>query len=224
MNKTSIARAIVILHILFRQIEASAQIPAGKEPHHKTVFENQYIRILDGQIPVGDTTLVHRHSSSSVVIFLTHSTFGIQILGDTAVIAEVRPGDIKFAGYDEKPVTHIVWNQGSSLFHFLVVEIVDHPASADSCRIPPFSGLQNQWQNAQVKAYVLKFDQGTEYRLQKSACAFLFIGISGSFESDSSGNTRQIKPNDFIFFPPQSNIHIKSGRNQNGRGVLLQVR
>lgn len=224
MKKTSIVRAILVYYILFRQIDASAQIPVGKEPHHKTVFENQYIRILDGQIPVGDTTLVHRHSASSVVIFLTHSTFGIQIVGDTAVIAEVRPGDLKFAAYDEQPVTHIVWNQGSSLFHFLVVEIGDRPAPADSCRIPPFPGLQIQWQHKLVKAYDLKFDQGREFSSEKSTCGFLFIGISGTFTTDSSGTILQIRPNGFVFFPPQSNIHIKSERNQNARAVLLQIK
>ena len=97
--------------------------PSSREPHHKVIQENPYYRLLEGKIPGGDTTPAHVHAANSVVIFLSHSTFGIQVIGDKPAITTVNPGDLKYAAYGDKPVNHIVWNQTPTLFHFYVVEL-----------------------------------------------------------------------------------------------------
>jgi len=117
-----IAQWLFILAVLFCD-KTQAQAPVDKEPHHKVVFENNDVRVIDLEIEPGDTTLLHTHTFASLVIFLSTSTFGIQNPGEQPVITHVKPGDIVYRDYDKKPVAHRVWGQSSSLFHCLVVEL-----------------------------------------------------------------------------------------------------
>src|SRR5580698_6883479 len=132
-----------------------AQLPVSRERHHKVIQENPYYRLLEGKIPAGDTTPAHVHGANSVVIFLSHSTFGIQVIGGKPVITTVTPGDIKYVAYGDKPVNHIVWNQTPPLFHFYDVELKRHPPAADSCPVLSQPGITLQWQQPSVKAYDL---------------------------------------------------------------------
>jgi hypothetical protein len=178
-----------------------AQLPVSQELHHKVIQENPYYRLLEGKIPAGDTTPAHVHAANSVVIFLSHSTFGIQVIGDKPVITTVNPGDIKYVSYGDKPVNHIVWNQTPPLFHFYVVELKRHPPVADSCSVLSQPGITLQWQQPSVKAYDLNIS--TPLHLGPAPCARLLIGITGSYQ----------------FFPPGTPIDLKTGRS-----ILLEIR
>ena len=102
---------------------ALAQIPIEKEPHHKVVFENQVVRVIDLVVAPHDTTLLHTHNAASVVIFLSTSSFAIQNPKQAPVVTQVKHGDIVYRDYDKKPVAHIVWSADTSVFRCLVVEI-----------------------------------------------------------------------------------------------------
>jgi hypothetical protein len=119
------------LAFLLLATRLEAQLPVDRDPHHKVIKENPYFRLLEGKIPTGDTTPAHVHAANSVVVFLSHSTFGIQVIGDKPVIATVNPGDLRYLAYGDKPVNHIVWNQSSGLFHFYVVELAKKPVIKD---------------------------------------------------------------------------------------------
>ena len=162
-----------------------AQLPVDREPHHKVIQENPYYRLLEGKIPAGDTTPAHLHAANSVVIFLSHSTFGIQVIGDKPVITTVKPGDIKYVAYGDKPVNHLVWNQTPPLFHFYVVELKKHPLTADSCAVLSQSGITLQWQQPSVRAYAMNIN-GT-LRLGPARCSRLLIGITGGYHFYPSG-------------------------------------
>src|SRR5271154_352352 len=98
---------------------ASAQVPVREEPHHKVFLENEYVRLIDVNIQPHDTTLIHIHAAPSVIVFLTKSKIGTQIVGDTAVVSNVMPAQTSYAAYDKKPITHRVWNRGDSAFHVM---------------------------------------------------------------------------------------------------------
>lgn len=120
--------------------QSTAQVPVEKEAHHKIVLENEWVRVLDGKVPPHDTTPAHIHSANSVVIFLSKTKLGIQIAGQQPTITPVAPGDLRYVNYGLKPVTHIVWDQGDSILHFLVVEL-KKPA-ADGCPVGPLNTSQ----------------------------------------------------------------------------------
>ncbi|HXB35726.1 MAG TPA: hypothetical protein VNV35_20010 [Puia sp.] len=177
-----------------------AQLPVDREPHHKVIQENPYYRLLEGKIPAGDTTPAHVHAANSVVIFLSHSTFGIQVIGDKPVITTVEPGDIKYVAYGDKPVNHLVWNHTPPLFHFYVVELRKRTPTADSCAVLSQAGITLQWQQPSVKAYELNIT-GTLH-LGPAPCARLQVGITGGYH----------------FYPPGTPIDLAGGRS-----ILLEM-
>jgi hypothetical protein len=179
-----------------------AQLPVDRESHHKVIQENPYYRLLEGKIPAGDTTPAHVHAANSVVIFLSHSTFGIQVIGDKPAITTVEPGDIKYVAYGDQPVNHIVWNQTPPLFHFYVVELKRRPPNPDSCPALSQPGITLKLQKPSVKAYDL--DITGPLHLGPAAWACLLIGATGGYQ----------------FFPPRTPIDVSSP----GHSILLEMR
>lgn len=213
-----------VLSVLLSCNIAAAQIPVHKEPHHKVVLENEYVRILEGHIPFRDTTLAHVHAANSVVVFLSKSTFGIQIVGEAPVVTEVSPGDTKYAAYGEKPINHRVWNQSTPMFHFMVIEMVKQYSGNDTCSIISQPGVKFQWQQKLVRVYNLDITKGKKYNLPKSNCAYLLIDISGIVTTSLAGSIHTLQADGFAFFPPQSNIEIDANNKENAVCVLLELK
>jgi len=203
-----------------------AQVPVREEPHHKVVLENSYVRILNVRILPHDTTLAHIHAAASVMVFLSKSNIGTQIVGAQPVISDVVPGQTSYAAYDEKPIKHRVWNQGdqsNSLFHVMDIELVKKNPFPDSCAVLSQPGIKLKWQQKLVRSYNISVEKGKEYDIPKSNCAYLLIDISGSVAAIAASNMRIIKESGFIFFPPQAEIKISS-TNSAAECVLLELK
>src|SRR4051794_28867403 len=100
--RTAVNRALHLLgcFILASVCTGAAEkpVPAREEPKHKVVFENNYVRIIDVQIPVGTETLYHVHDIASVMVYLTKSTNETQTYGEpTWSPRAVTPGESRYA-------------------------------------------------------------------------------------------------------------------------------
>ena len=206
----------LLFTLLILSTSLEAQLPVSREPHHKVVLENQYLRLLEGRVPMNDTTPAHIHAANSVVIFLSHSTFGIRVIGDKPVIATVNPGDLKYVAYGDKPVNHLVWNQTPTLFHFFVVELAKHPTAGDSCPILSRPGITLQWRQPAVNAYSVAMTGTLPLHLAPAHCARLLVAITGTV----SAGDAPLTPNQYRFFPPNTPIDLKGA----ARCILLEIR
>jgi hypothetical protein len=215
---------ILVLSVVMYCNSASAQIDVREEPHHKLLMENEFIRIYDGHISFGDTTLIHGHSANSVVVFLSKSTFGIQNVGEKPSRTEVKPGDMIYRSYDQNPVRHVVWNKTRPILHFMVVEMVKHHPDDDGCPVISEPDMMPEVLQKMVRAYQLDITQSGQYLLPKSNCAYLLINISGGFSVIEEGIICRLQPNDFVFFPPQREIRIKGSGDEHARSVLLELK
>ena len=101
-----------------------AQVPVIKEPHHKPVLVNDYVRLLDVHINPGDTTLYHIHAAPSVIVMISNSTIGMQKSGEAPLApGNVIAGSTSFIDYGTNPVTHSVFNAGKNVFHVMDIEL-----------------------------------------------------------------------------------------------------
>lgn len=200
----------------------AAQLSVQEEPFHKVIFENEYVRLIDGRIPARDTTLLHNHTANSVVVFLSHSTFGIQDAGEKGVITTIHPGDMVYRAYGDKPVNHTVWNQGNGVFHFMVVELKKQ-AVADTCSQVFQPGIKLQWEEKSVRAYTLGEQEGGYCHISASSCVWLLICVTGIAATDASPGKHIVPPGGFIFFPTQSGIKIRATKEKL-KCVLLQLK
>lgn len=117
---------------------ADKVVPLHEEPRHRLVFDSPGTRILDVNIPPGDTTLFHTHSDPILYVNMSASQTRSQTLGgewsggDTAQAANLkpqpassqapafRPGRMtSTTGYAKQPLTHRVHNVGQTLFRLI---------------------------------------------------------------------------------------------------------
>jgi hypothetical protein len=209
--------------LLLCNLAAAQLLPDDREAHHKLIFENRYIRLLEGRVPDHDTTLPHTHTANSVVVFLSQSTFGIQPVGGPAVISQVNPGDIKYVDYGDRPVYHIVWNQAEPEFHFLVVELPKKPQGKDTCPVLTQAGIKFQWKHALVSAYDVDLAAGDTCRLPASNGGRLVITIAGNSSTLSAGVNHPLRPNGVAFVPAHKKMGIAAGSHAVARCILLEI-
>jgi hypothetical protein len=200
---------------------ATAQVPVRNEPHHKVVLENQYVRLIDVHLEPHDTTLAHIHAAPSVIVFLSKSTIGSQIVGALPNIAEVMPAQTSYAAYDEKPITHKVWDQGNSLYHVMDIELVKKDPAKDSCAALSQNGIALQWSQKLVRSYKIEITQDKPIAIPKSNCAYLLIDISGSVNIFSAKSDHSLQEGRYIFFTPQNDFKISGA---NAECVLLELK
>jgi len=94
--------------------------------HHKLLFENEWVRILDTSIPAGEMTRVHVHQFPSALYFLSWSHF-IRYDAEGNVIVDSRTlaktpaiGAALWSG----PLTpHALKNIGTNDLHVISVEV-----------------------------------------------------------------------------------------------------
>lgn len=103
---------------------ADEPVAVEQEPHHRVIFENQYVRVLDVVVKPGETTLFHKHSIDNVPIILTDADNRTQFAGKDWQPTPAKAKSVGFIPGAEKPYVHRINNQGSTVFHVIDVEIL----------------------------------------------------------------------------------------------------
>ena len=103
----------------------AAQVPVNQEPHHRVAYENADLRVLDVNVPVGDSTLDHRHERDIVTVSMTGGT-RTRITSPGQPPGAIRPprplADATVAEYAGKPDSHKVDNVGDAPYQLFAVE------------------------------------------------------------------------------------------------------
>ena len=109
-------------------------VPVHQEPRHHLVFETPGTRILDVQVPPGDTTLFHTHTDPVLYVTMSASRTRSQTLvaewtrGDASQPPPAAGGPpprpalgrlMSTTSYARQPLTHRVNNIGSTLFRLI---------------------------------------------------------------------------------------------------------
>lgn len=125
MLRQALAGALAIL-LAAPALVAQTPLPVYREPRHRLVLEDGPVRVLDVQIPPGDTTLFHVHDTPFLAVRIAVSAVNAQILG--AEWGGVGPKDHSHfypgaidsdTSYALQPVTHRVANVGTTAFHLI---------------------------------------------------------------------------------------------------------
>jgi len=136
-------------------------VPVFEEPRHHLIVDTPTLRILDIQIPPGDTTLFHMHNSAMIYVPISSSRTRNQNLGEEwpapnaappaapAPAVPTRPGRINGgANYVEKPTTHRVNNIGTTLFRLIGIANMT-PGDATSPASATKPEMENRWYRAE---------------------------------------------------------------------------
>ena len=217
-------KQFLFLFLLVSALSANAQdaIPVSKEPFHKNVFENEYIRVLDVHISPGDTTRFHKHETPSVFISLHPVRTGSQVIiedGSASILSLDRK--ITFEGFYKSPRIHRVWNRDTSIFHVMDIEVL---TKGDKDIGTPIAGeaFKQLFDAAQVRTYrvTLKSNQDIEI---KTSAAVLVVGLVDA--SNVMVNKKSFaKQGDFLFIPPSEKIKLINKSPQEYSFALLELK
>ncbi|MBV9960855.1 MAG: hypothetical protein JO072_01295 [Parafilimonas sp.] len=196
-----------------------AQVPVIKEPHHKPVLVNDYVRLLDVHINPGDTTLYHIHAAPSVMVHISNSIIGSQITGEQPTqAAEVLAGQTRFAAYNEHTVTHRVFNAGSNVFHVMDIELIKKEPASDSCTA--LSNVETTINGKLVRVYKFDVSKTSPLNIPAGSCAHLLVCISGEINT----GIEHLRAGEYIFFNPNTAINIVDHQTGNSTCVLLELK
>lgn len=95
------------------------------EPHHKWLFENQYVRVYDVHIPPGAMTTFHTHAYDTVAVQLSDGLTSAQTQGGAWGKPEPsKAGTVDFLADANKPRVHRVRNDGDKEYRVVLVQLM----------------------------------------------------------------------------------------------------
>ena len=98
----------ILIIILTSSFMLKAQVQVSKEPLHKKVLENKYLRLLDVWLQPGDTTRFHIHSTPSVFLHFSNATIASQVKEQDWVTEQAVPGKSWYRSFSPDSVIHRV--------------------------------------------------------------------------------------------------------------------
>ena len=137
-------------------------LPANGEPRHVVKLENEWVRVIDVEIPEGEQTLYHTHSLDYPYVLVTSVTLYNQIYGQEPKDVKMEAG---FVGYynaaSKGAYTHRFINRGPGTFRAIGIELLKPADSTTSAApLPPIEGAEIVLDNARVGAYRIRIASG----------------------------------------------------------------
>lgn len=99
--------------------------------HHRVVFENDCVRVLDTRIGPGDTVPLHTHRWATVNHIMSWSDF-VRRDAEGRVLVDTRgrpaPASLPLVAWSEALPPHTLENVGAAELHVVSVELKNGPA------------------------------------------------------------------------------------------------
>ena len=98
--------------------------------HHTLLFENEFVRVIDANIPAGEITNIHTHCYAASLYFISWSDFmrydadGNVLLDSRSLETTPLPGS---AVWSKPLAAHVLKNIGENELHVICVEIKTKP-------------------------------------------------------------------------------------------------
>jgi len=140
-----------------------AALTVEKTPFHVIAFVNEYVRMLNAEIPAGRAAPYHNHSTDFAFVIVESAKLKAQEMGREAVESEkpTPSGTVRYIGYTKKPEIHQVANVDFKSFQVVGFEIMYPEAGrfAQSSR-EEVSAYKLVLDNERVRAWRLVLDPG----------------------------------------------------------------
>jgi len=98
----------------------AAVVPIDKEPVHKLVFENEWLRVFEVVVPPHGSTLMHRHEWDYIFATLGDSDISNERMGEKAAHVVLKDGDVRYTGGG---FAHVARNLSDLPFHNITIEL-----------------------------------------------------------------------------------------------------
>jgi quercetin dioxygenase-like cupin family protein len=149
-------------------------VPVEEEPHHKTVFKNEYVQAFRVNLQAGGTSLMHTHTRDDAAVRLSTATVAAEAPGEPLGPPEpVYPGFVSARDNERTSHTHRVHNIGSTLFDVIDVQVLRRP---DGPAAPPISAPAAE--NAKMRLYRYELEPGAASAQHTHARPYLLVAVT----------------------------------------------
>jgi quercetin dioxygenase-like cupin family protein len=97
------------------------EVEITAEPHHRMIFQNDYVRAFDATVVPKDATLMHYHRHDYVYVAIGASTISNEVKGKAPVQVALADGETRFS---DGGFAHIARDVGITTFHAIAVELL----------------------------------------------------------------------------------------------------
>jgi quercetin dioxygenase-like cupin family protein len=215
-----------------------AQVPLSKEPRHRVTFENAQLRILDVNIPPGETSLDHRHEFDIATVAMTS---GAETREQAAAQPQgpVRPsrslGDVNVAEYTGKPASHTIANVGSIPYQLFAVENLRAKGWSPT---PALSGAATTLtsESRAFRIYDVRLSNTSSATMHTHAVPTIAVLVGGKVLSDGPdthaktfapapvGLKQLDRPGQWLLVPAGDRHHVVRLGTDDARVVEIEVR
>jgi quercetin dioxygenase-like cupin family protein len=220
------------------QAPATAPVPAGKASHHRVTFENAAFRILDVNIPPGQTTDDHQHEFDIATVSMSQqgTPTRAQTPGQAWTTRAPRPlGDAAVTEYTGKPGRHRIENTGTSAYQLFAVENLKKGGWSTAA---PATGLATKTitESRAFRMYDVRLGRQPAQTSHTHAVPTLVILLSGAVLSDGPdakakefapapvGLKQLTRPGEWLLVPAGDTHHVVRLSNADARVVEIELR
>ena len=178
---------LLLIPFVSRPQSNSPQNPVeiSGEPRHHPKFENEFVRLWDVTVPVGDATLWHAHRNDNVVVSLGDVKLRIETLGREPVESPWKFGEVRFS---KATYIHRAMNVGTTTFHNFTIELLKPPAGATLTREP---GREPILENERVRVFRVTLEPGQSGPMHTHTVPILAIALTpGDLEVTTKGRDK----------------------------------
>lgn len=158
-------RLIGVVILAAAWVPAHAQeekvVAAHEEPRHVPKLVNEWVRIVDVEIPEGEQTMYHRHSIDYPYVLVSSVTLYNQVHGKEPKDAKMERGFVGYYDVNAKGAyTHRFINRGPGVFRAIGIELMKPVSLEGKPELPGIAGADKVLDNNRVAAYRIKLAPG----------------------------------------------------------------
>ena len=214
---------LILMLLCLQSAFLTAQVQVSKEPRHKKVLENKYIRLLDVRIPPGDTTLFHIHSTPSLFLHFTNTVVCSQEKGQTWEKSKNKEGEADYVSFKNETWVHRVSNCDTIPFHVTVIEILSPYKTTTHLKPLPFAVLfENE------KAFAYRFSNSSFNKQLISGrgpmVAELVAGDEVIYHDTMKKKSIKIKTGKILYIKPGSSFYFSAKGDEEINMVLFEIK
>lgn len=225
MNKADYIHSLFVSLFLLITSHLFSQVPVSKEPKHRPVFQNEYVRLLDVVLQPGDTTQFHIHSTPSLFLHFTKTNVGTQIKGQEWIKDVNTPGKAWYRSFTPDILVHRVTNCDTVLFHVTDMEILSPFDTTDlhPVKYLPFHLL---FENEKALAYQIT-EENLKQKVTKNRgplMAELAVGSKVFFHDAMTKQTKEIKNGQYLYIEPGTSFYFTANTTSEINMVLFEIK
>jgi hypothetical protein len=114
---------ILLVFTFSQNAQSPTAVPIPKEPHHRLVLENEYVRVFRVSVPAHESTLLHQHDVPYLYVSLGPADVINAVQNKPEVHLVMADGQL---GYSPGRFAHIARNLSDSAFNNVTIELL-HP-------------------------------------------------------------------------------------------------